>query len=62
MVSGRVRPEEAMQATLSSLPSEVVDSVSAAAPEDSLAERQRKLEYLREQEELIKVIFIIHWT
>ncbi|CAM6100588.1 unnamed protein product [Calypogeia fissa] len=55
MVSGRIRPEEAMQATLSSLPDQVVDSVSATAPgDDSLAERQRKLEYLKEQEELIK--------
>lgn len=63
MVSGRVRPEEAMQATLSSLPDQVVDSVSAATPgDDSLAERQRKLEYLREQEELIKVMIRTHCT
>jgi hypothetical protein len=55
MVSGKIRPEEAMQATLSSLPTEVVDSVGATSEADLLAERQRKLDYLREQEELIKV-------
>lgn len=57
MVSGRIRPEEAMQATLSSLPDEVVDSIGtvSAAGEDALAERKRKLEFLKEQEALIKV-------
>ncbi|KAH7447953.1 hypothetical protein KP509_01G129300 [Ceratopteris richardii] len=56
MVSGRIKPEEAMQATLSSLPDEVVESVgfSALPSEDALAERARKLEYIQMQEELIK--------
>eukprot|EP00249_Psilotum_nudum_P023945 c29036_g1_i1 orf=318-2618(+) len=55
-VSNKLRPEEAVQATLSSLPDEVVDSVgiSALPSEDVLAERRRKLEYLQMQEELIK--------
>ncbi|CAM8881521.1 unnamed protein product [Rhodiola kirilowii] len=55
-VSGKVRPEEAVQATLSSLPDEVVDTVgvTALSSEDSVAERKRKLEFLEMQEELIK--------
>ncbi|RVW74745.1 hypothetical protein CK203_047925 [Vitis vinifera] len=55
-VSGKVRPEEAVQATLSSLPDEVVDTVGITAlpSEDSVSERRRKLEYLEMQEELIK--------
>ncbi|KAL8557761.1 hypothetical protein ACS0TY_005025 [Phlomoides rotata] len=55
-VSGKVRPEEAVQATLSSLPDEVVDTVGVTAlpSEDSVSERRRKLEYLEMQEELIK--------
>lgn len=55
-VSGKVRPEEAVQATLSSLPDEVVDTVGVTAlpSEDSVAERRRKLEFLEMQEELIK--------
>lgn len=55
-VSGRLKPEEAVQATLSSLPDEVVDSVgfTALPSEDALAERVRKLEYIKMQEELIK--------
>ncbi|KAI3932893.1 hypothetical protein MKX01_031875 [Papaver californicum] len=55
-VSGKVRPEEAVQATLSSLPDEVVDTVGVTAlpSEDSVSERRRKLEYLKMQEELIK--------
>ncbi|KAF6162314.1 hypothetical protein GIB67_008443 [Kingdonia uniflora] len=55
-VSGKVRPEEAVQATLSSLPDEVVDTVgvTALASEDSVSERRRKLEFLEMQEELIK--------
>lgn len=55
-LSGKVRPEEAVQATLSSLPDEVVDTVgvTALSSEDSLSERRRKLEYLEMQEELIK--------
>ncbi|KAK1298319.1 hypothetical protein QJS10_CPB14g01663 [Acorus calamus] len=55
-VSGKLRPEEAVQATLSSLPDEVVDTVGATAlpSEDSLAEKKRKLEFLEMQEELIR--------
>ncbi|KAH9795315.1 Leucine zipper-EF-hand-containing transmembrane protein 1 [Citrus sinensis] len=55
-VSGKVRPEEAVQATLSSLPDEVVDTVGVTAlpSEDSISERRRKLEFLEMQEELIK--------
>lgn len=59
-VSGKVRPEEAVQATLSSLPDEVVDTVGVTTlpSEDSVSERKRKLEYLEMQEELIKVDFL----
>ncbi|XP_020977589.1 LETM1 and EF-hand domain-containing protein 1, mitochondrial isoform X1 [Arachis ipaensis] len=55
-VSGKVGPEEAVQATLSSLPDEVVDTVGATSlpSEDSVSERKRKLEFLEMQEELIK--------
>ncbi|XP_068665949.1 uncharacterized protein [Aristolochia californica] len=55
IVSG-IRPEEAVQATLSSLPDEVVDTagVTALPSEDSMSERRRKLELLKMQEELIK--------
>ncbi|XP_010251395.1 PREDICTED: LETM1 and EF-hand domain-containing protein 1, mitochondrial-like [Nelumbo nucifera] len=55
-VSGKIRPEEAVQATLSSLPDEVVDTVGVTAlpSEDSVSERRRKLEFLEMQEELIK--------
>ncbi|KAI5651291.1 hypothetical protein M9H77_37296 [Catharanthus roseus] len=55
-VSGKVKPEEAVQATLSSLPDEVVDTVGITSlpSEDSIAERRRKLEFLEMQEELIK--------
>ncbi|KAK9291393.1 hypothetical protein L1049_019340 [Liquidambar formosana] len=55
-VSGKVRPEEAVQATLSSLPDEVVDTVGVTSlpSEDSVSERRRKLEFLEMQEELIK--------
>ncbi|KAJ7978306.1 LETM1 and EF-hand domain-containing protein 1, mitochondrial-like [Quillaja saponaria] len=55
-VSGKVRPEEAVQATLSSLLDEVVDTVGVTAlpSEDSASERRRKLEFLEMQEELIK--------
>ncbi|KAG4992588.1 hypothetical protein JHK87_026045 [Glycine soja] len=55
-VSGKVRPEEAVQATLSSLPDKVVDTVGVTTlpSEDSVSERKRKLEYLEMQEELIK--------
>lgn len=56
-MSGKVKPEEAVQATLSSLPDEVVDTVGVTAlpSEDSVSERRRKLEFLEMQEELIKV-------
>lgn len=56
-ISGKLRPEEAVQATLSSLPDEVVDTVGVTflSSEDSVSERRRKLEYLKMQEELIKV-------
>ncbi|KAL9260403.1 Mitochondrial proton/calcium exchanger protein-like protein [Drosera capensis] len=55
-VSGKVRPEEAVQATISSLPDEVVDTVQVTSlpSEDSVAERRRKLEFLEMQEEMIK--------
>ncbi|KAF5950467.1 hypothetical protein HYC85_012460 [Camellia sinensis] len=55
-VSGKLRPEEAVRATLSSLPDEVVDTVGVTAlpSEDSVSERRRKLEFLEMQEELIK--------
>ncbi|CAA7037494.1 unnamed protein product [Microthlaspi erraticum] len=55
-MAGKLKPEEAVQATLSSLPDEVVDTVgvTALASEDSVSERKRKLEYLEMQEELIK--------
>lgn len=60
-MSGKVRPEEAVQATLSSLPDEVVDTVGVTAlpSEDSISERRRKLEFLEMQEELIKVFHIM---
>ncbi|XP_057777070.1 uncharacterized protein LOC130995696 [Salvia miltiorrhiza] len=56
-VTGKMRPEEAVQATLSSLPDEVVDTVGVTSlpSEDSLADRRRKLDFLEMQEELIKV-------
>jgi LETM1 and EF-hand domain-containing protein 1 len=52
-----MKPEEAVVATLSSLPDEVVDTVGTVLPsEDSVSERKRKLEFLEMQEELIKVL------
>ncbi|VAI46811.1 unnamed protein product [Triticum turgidum subsp. durum] len=55
IVSGRMKPEEAVVATLSSLPDEVVDTVGTVLPsEDSVSERRKKLEFLEMQEELIK--------
>ncbi|XP_021752802.1 mitochondrial proton/calcium exchanger protein-like [Chenopodium quinoa] len=56
MVSGKLKPEEVVQATLSSLPDEVVDTIGVTSlpSEDSVSERRRKLEYLKMQEELIK--------
>ncbi|XP_022733534.1 mitochondrial proton/calcium exchanger protein-like isoform X2 [Durio zibethinus] len=55
-VSGKLKPEDAVRATLSSLPDEVVDTVGVTTlpSEDSVSERRRKLEYLEMQEELIK--------
>uniref|UniRef100_A0A0D9W6P9 Mitochondrial proton/calcium exchanger protein n=1 Tax=Leersia perrieri TaxID=77586 RepID=A0A0D9W6P9_9ORYZ len=54
-VSGKMKPEEAVVATLSSLPDEVVDTVGTVLPsEDSVSDRKRKLEFLEMQEELIK--------
>ncbi|XP_010413638.1 PREDICTED: LETM1 and EF-hand domain-containing protein 1, mitochondrial [Camelina sativa] len=55
-VSGRVKAEDAVRATLSSLPDEVVDTVGITSlpSEDPISERRRKLEYLEMQEELIK--------
>nr|GEU74296.1 mitochondrial proton/calcium exchanger protein-like [Tanacetum cinerariifolium] len=55
-VSGKLKPEEVVRATLSSLPDEVVDTVGVTSlpSEDSVSERQRKLEFLEMQEELIK--------
>jgi LETM1 and EF-hand domain-containing protein 1 len=60
LVAGRTKPEEVVQATLSSLPDEVIDSVGVTAlgSEDSLSERRRKLEFLQQQEELIKVLLL----
>jgi len=55
-VAGRVEAD-AVRATLSSLPDEVVDTVGVTSlpSEDPLSERLRKLEYLEMQDELIKV-------
>ena len=50
-----MKPEEAVRATLSSLPDEVVDTVGT---EDSVSDRRRKLEFLEMEEELIKVNFL----
>lgn len=60
-MAGKLKPEEAVQATLSSLPDEVVDTVgvTALSSEDSVSERKRKLEYLEMQEELIKVFLFV---
>ncbi|XP_057417383.1 uncharacterized protein LOC130711686 [Lotus japonicus] len=55
-VSGRLKPEEAVQATISSLPDEVVDTIQVTSlpSEDSVSERRRKLEFLEMEEERIK--------
>ena len=58
MVAGRTGPEDVVQATLSSLPEEVIQSVGVTAPllaEDALEAQKRKLEFLQQQEDLIKV-------
>lgn len=59
-VSGKLRPEEAVRDTLSSLPDEVVGTVGVTTlpSEDPLSERRRKLEFLEMQDELIKVSII----
>ncbi|CAH9067310.1 unnamed protein product [Cuscuta europaea] len=56
IVSGRSKIEEAVGATLSSLPDEVVDTVGITSlpSEDSVSERRRKLDYLAMQDELIR--------
>ena len=56
-VSGKIKPEEAVEAAISSLPDNVVDTVGATSlpSEDTVSERRRKLEFLEMQEELIKV-------
>ncbi|KAM1046391.1 hypothetical protein ACFX13_026474 [Malus domestica] len=56
IVSGRLMPADAVRATLSSLPDEVVDTVGVTSlpSEDSVSERRRKLEFLEMQEEMIK--------
>ncbi|XP_058731598.1 uncharacterized protein LOC131603317 [Vicia villosa] len=55
-VAGKLKPEEAVQATISSLPDEVVDTIQVTSlpSEDSVSERRRKLEFLEMQEERIK--------
>lgn len=62
-MTGKLKPEEAVLATLSSLPDEVVDTVGITSlpSEDSVSERRRKLEFLEMQEELIKVYFLFCW-
>lgn len=60
MVSGKVKPEEALERALTSLPDEVVDTVGVIMPsEDSVSGRRRKLEFLEKEEELIKVSNLI---
>lgn len=55
-VSGKLKPEEAVMNTMSSLPDEVVDTIQVTTlpSEDTVSERRRKLEFLEMQEELIK--------
>ena len=56
-MSGKLKPEEAVRATLTSMPDELVDTINVTSlpSEDSVSERRRKLEYLEMQEEMIKV-------
>ncbi|MFQ6645398.1 hypothetical protein Gotur_018935 [Gossypium turneri] len=63
-VSGKLKPEDAIWAMLSSLPDEVVDTVGLTAPpsKDFVSERRRKLEYLDMQEELIKDVALKEMT
>lgn len=60
-MTGKLKPEEAVLATLSSLPDEVVDTVGITSlpSEDVVSERRRKLEFLEMQEELIKVYYCV---
>ncbi|KAI3975557.1 hypothetical protein MKX01_002389 [Papaver californicum] len=55
-ISGKLRLEEAVMNTMSSLPDEVVDTVGVTSlpSENDISERRRKLEFLEMQEELIK--------
>uniref|UniRef100_A0A803MZE3 Mitochondrial proton/calcium exchanger protein n=1 Tax=Chenopodium quinoa TaxID=63459 RepID=A0A803MZE3_CHEQI len=55
-VSGTIKPEEAVEFAISSLPDEVVDTIGATSlpSEDAVSERRRKLEFLEMQEEMIK--------
>ncbi|CAI0396989.1 unnamed protein product [Linum tenue] len=56
IVSARVKPEDAIQQTLSSLPDEVVNTLASTGlpSEDSVSERRRKLEFLEEEDKRIK--------
>ncbi|CAL5413258.1 unnamed protein product [Camellia sinensis] len=58
-ISGKLKREEIVGATLSSLPDEVVDTVGVVAlpSEDSVSERRRKLGFL-EMQELIKIFSV----
>ncbi|GAU31389.1 hypothetical protein TSUD_19340 [Trifolium subterraneum] len=54
-ISGKVKPEEVVQATLSAMPDDVVDTVGVTAlPSGDSVSDKRKLEYLEMQEELFK--------
>lgn len=56
IVSGKLKPEEIVMNTMSSLPDEVVDTIQVTSlpSKDPVSEKMRKLEYLEMQEELIK--------
>ena len=58
-MAGKIQSFDAVEATLSSLPDEVIASVdvSTKASELELEERKKRLEILQHQEELIKVNF-----
>lgn len=57
LVAGKTDAMTAVEATLSSLPDEVIASVdvSTKASELELEERKKRLEVIQQQEELIKV-------
>lgn len=61
-MAGKTQTFDAVEATLSSLPDEVIASVdvSAKASELELEERKKRLEILQHQEELIKVTIFTH--